>query len=184
MRRVTTLASALLAGALVLTACGGSSDLRPTRRRGSGSSSSAPKSDLKVGLAYDIGGRGDQSFNDAAAAGLDKAKADLGIDGKELEAAAAARPTPPRRSACALLASAATTRSSRSASPTPARSRGRQGLPGHQVRHHRRRGSGAAPNIANLTFAEEQGSYLVGVAAGAEDARPTTSASSAASTCR
>jgi basic membrane protein A and related proteins len=34
---------------------------------------------LKVGLAYDIGGRGDASFNDAAAAGLDKAKSELGI---------------------------------------------------------------------------------------------------------
>ncbi|GAA2664464.1 nucleoside-binding protein [Actinosynnema pretiosum] len=43
---------------------------------------------LKVGLAYDIGGRGDASFNDAAAAGLDKAKADLGLkDVKELTAA-------------------------------------------------------------------------------------------------
>jgi basic membrane protein A and related proteins len=34
---------------------------------------------LKVGLAYDIGGRGDASFNDAAAAGLDLAKSQLGI---------------------------------------------------------------------------------------------------------
>ncbi|GAA3842699.1 BMP family ABC transporter substrate-binding protein [Saccharothrix violaceirubra] len=43
---------------------------------------------LKVGLAYDIGGRGDASFNDSAAAGLDKAKADFGItDVKELTAA-------------------------------------------------------------------------------------------------
>jgi basic membrane protein A and related proteins len=42
---------------------------------------------LKVGLAYDIGGRGDASFNDAAAAGLDKAKSELGItDVKELTA--------------------------------------------------------------------------------------------------
>ncbi|MFD1149770.1 BMP family lipoprotein [Saccharothrix hoggarensis] len=43
---------------------------------------------LKVGLAYDIGGRGDASFNDSAAAGLDKAKADFGIaEVKELTAA-------------------------------------------------------------------------------------------------
>jgi basic membrane protein A len=40
-----------------------------------------------VGLAYDVGGRGDQSFNDSAAAGLDKAKTDFGIEVKELEAA-------------------------------------------------------------------------------------------------
>ena len=41
-----------------------------------------------MGLAYDIGGRGDASFNDSAAAGLDKAKADFGIaEVKELTAA-------------------------------------------------------------------------------------------------
>ena len=56
------------------------------RRRPAGASSAtaapaAPNADasgLKVGLAYDIGGRGDGSFNDAAAAGLEKAIADLG----------------------------------------------------------------------------------------------------------
>jgi basic membrane protein A len=45
---------------------------------------------LKVGLAYDIGGRGDASFNDSAAAGLDKALTDMGIkkeNTRELSAA-------------------------------------------------------------------------------------------------
>ncbi|WP_030470767.1 BMP family lipoprotein [Lentzea aerocolonigenes] len=45
---------------------------------------------LKVGLAYDIGGRGDASFNDSAAAGLDKAITDMGIkkeNTRELSAA-------------------------------------------------------------------------------------------------
>ena len=41
-----------------------------------------------MGLAYDIGGRGDKSFNDLAAAGLEKAKADLSIQTKELSAVA------------------------------------------------------------------------------------------------
>jgi basic membrane protein A len=36
-----------------------------------------------VGLLYDVTGRGDKSFNDAAAAALDKAKADYGITGQE-----------------------------------------------------------------------------------------------------
>ncbi|OLF04610.1 BMP family ABC transporter substrate-binding protein [Actinophytocola xinjiangensis] len=36
-------------------------------------------SKLKVGLAFDIGGRGDASFNDSAAAGLDEAIAQLGV---------------------------------------------------------------------------------------------------------
>ncbi len=36
-----------------------------------------------VGLLFDVTGRGDKSFNDGAAAGLDKAKADYGITGNE-----------------------------------------------------------------------------------------------------
>jgi basic membrane protein A len=36
-----------------------------------------------IGLLYDVTGRGDKSFNDAAAAGLDKAKADFGVTGNE-----------------------------------------------------------------------------------------------------
>jgi basic membrane protein A len=43
-------------------------------------------SDIKVGLAYDIGGRGDQSFNDSAAAGIDQAVAEFGVEVQELEA--------------------------------------------------------------------------------------------------
>jgi basic membrane protein A len=39
--------------------------------------------DVTVGLVYDIGGRGDLSFNDSAAAGLEKAEADLGIPSTE-----------------------------------------------------------------------------------------------------
>jgi basic membrane protein A len=40
---------------------------------------------VTVGMAYDIGGRGDKSFNDSAAAGLDKATVDFGIESNELE---------------------------------------------------------------------------------------------------
>ena len=34
---------------------------------------------VSVGLVFDIGGRGDQSFNDSAAAGIERAEAELGI---------------------------------------------------------------------------------------------------------
>src|SRR6476661_6843765 len=68
---------------LALAACGSSSD---NATGGGSSSSSNTKKALKVGLAYDIGGRGDQSFNDAAAAGLDKAKSELGVTAQEAEA--------------------------------------------------------------------------------------------------
>ncbi len=40
---------------------------------------------LKVGLVFDIGGRGDKSFNDAAYAGLERARQDLGIEFQTLE---------------------------------------------------------------------------------------------------
>jgi basic membrane protein A len=68
-------------------------DKPPAAAASSSSASAGDKVDgsaLKVGLAYDIGGRGDASFNDSAAAGLDKAKADLGLkpeNVKELTAA-------------------------------------------------------------------------------------------------
>ena len=45
----------------------------------------APASALKVGLVFDVGGRGDKSFNDAAYAGLERAKRELGIDLATLE---------------------------------------------------------------------------------------------------
>lgn len=76
-RRGAVVAS-LIAVALVLTGCGGSSG------SGSGSSSAGASASggggPKVGVAFDVGGRGDKSFNDSAAAGIDKAKKELGID--------------------------------------------------------------------------------------------------------
>ena len=38
-----------------------------------------------VGLIFDIGGRGDQSFNDSAAAGMDRAADELGVSATEAE---------------------------------------------------------------------------------------------------
>jgi basic membrane protein A len=40
---------------------------------------------LKVGLVFDVGGRGDKSFNDAAYRGLEKAKKELGIEFEYIE---------------------------------------------------------------------------------------------------
>ncbi len=83
MRRVTKLAAVLATVTLGLAACGSSDgDTATPGASGSG----AAKSDIKVGMAYDIGGRGDQSFNDSAALGLDKAKTEFGVEIEELEA--------------------------------------------------------------------------------------------------
>jgi basic membrane protein A len=40
---------------------------------------------MKVGLVFDVGGRGDKSFNDAAYRGLEKAKKELGIEYEYIE---------------------------------------------------------------------------------------------------
>jgi basic membrane protein A and related proteins len=114
IRRGHALAVAVLTSALVVTGCardtgasappaaGGSGAAQCTRNpaptaAAGAEPSTAPAvanadgSGLKVGVAYDIGGRGDGSFNDAAAAGLEKAIADIGVvqqNTKELAAAA------------------------------------------------------------------------------------------------
>ncbi len=83
VRRVTTLAAAGVATAalaLAATACGASST------QTSSSAPSSGKSTLRVGMAYDVGGRGDHSFNDSAARGLDKATKEFGGTPKELTA--------------------------------------------------------------------------------------------------
>ena len=112
MKRGFALAAAVLSSALVVTGCardtgtpstgggataGGTECTRNAAPAvAGGAASTAPalaKSDasgLKVGLAYDVGGRGDQSFNDAAAAGLERAINELGLvkeNTRELSAA-------------------------------------------------------------------------------------------------
>ena len=52
--------------------CGGDDD--------DSSTSGSTSSDVTAGLVFDIGGRGDQSFNDSAAAGIERAKAELGVE--------------------------------------------------------------------------------------------------------
>jgi hypothetical protein len=85
LRQLTKLLAVGATAALALTACGGSSS-SPTTSDSAGASSPSVAAKATVGLAYDIGGRGDKSFNDSAAAGLDKAKAELGLKTQELEA--------------------------------------------------------------------------------------------------
>ncbi|MGH8891923.1 MAG: BMP family lipoprotein [Actinomycetes bacterium] len=162
MRRVTTLAAAMLAGALVLTSCGGDDDSGTTPK--ADGETSAPASDIKVGMAYDIGGRGDQSFNDAAAVGLDKAEADLGMEVQEAEAAAG-EPEAAKEERLRILAEqgfdpvlaigfaySATLAKVAAEFPDTTFAIVDDGV--------------AGDNITNLLFAEEQGSFLVGVAAG------------------
>jgi len=77
-------AVAATVASLALAACGSSSTGTPAASTGAAGGGAA--AGIKVGMAYDVGGRGDQSFNDAAAAGLDKAAKELGITSKEASA--------------------------------------------------------------------------------------------------
>jgi basic membrane protein A len=84
LRRSTKLAALVTAGimSLAMTGCGSDSESGTDSSKSGGSSGS----DVKVGMAYDVGGRGDQSFNDSAAAGLDRAIKEFGMDSQESEA--------------------------------------------------------------------------------------------------
>lgn len=106
MMRGMVLGAFAVSASLTLTACGtssgGSGGSNTAAASGSTTSSAATSAastsggagggvansgkNVKVGMAYDVGGRGDKSFNDLAAAGLDKAKTQLGVQTKELAA--------------------------------------------------------------------------------------------------
>ena len=142
----------------------------------SGGSTIGDASKVKIGLAYDLGGRGDQSFNDSAARGLDKAKAagvavagELEATANEADAAKVARLEQLVSSGANEIvavgfayAGAITTVAPKhpdvtfaivdDASNCLAEADG--GVKGGPIK-----------NVACLTFAEEQGSYLVGMAA-------------------
>src|SRR5215212_7170859 len=75
---------ALLVGlALVAAACGGGDDGGDEGTGGGGGNAEAKR----VGVVYDIGGRGDKSFNDSAYAGLQAAEKEQGdkLQAKDVE---------------------------------------------------------------------------------------------------
>jgi basic membrane protein A len=132
----------------------------------------------KIGLLYDITGRGDKSFNDAAAAGLDKAKTDFKVVGQESTPTAADGSDRKDRLdtvaaggnkliiGVGFLWNAAITQGSQD---HPDVSFGLIDdvslLPGPDGKAFT--ADDVPPkNVRDMTFAEEQGSYLVGVAAG------------------
>jgi basic membrane protein A len=100
MTKWTRLFAALVTLMLVAAACGdddGAGDTTgptgATETGATGATATGPTAEtaglpgegVTIGLVYDIGGRGDLSFNDSAAAGLDQAVTELGITPQELE---------------------------------------------------------------------------------------------------
>ena len=164
MRRSTKFAAALTAGILsvALTACGGSDNDGKAASEPSGSAGA--KSDVKVGMAYDIGGRGDQSFNDMAATGLDKAKSEFGVKTSESEATSGEADSAKEDRLIQLadagynpiiaVGFAYSTPLGKVAKQYPDTTFAIVDDTANDL-----------PNVTNLVFAEEQGSFLVGAAA-------------------
>jgi basic membrane protein A and related proteins len=158
-------AGVLSATVLLLAACGGggNGDSNDQATPGGGESE-APQSDIKVGMAYDVGGRGDQSFNDSAARGLDQAVEEFGFESQESEAADG-EPESAREERLITFAENGfdpiiAVGFAYSASVAKV-------APQFPDVHFAIIDDEAAQgdNIANLVFAEEQGSFLVGAAA-------------------
>jgi len=164
LRRTTKFAAILAASILALTACG--SDSEGGSDASGDPSSEAPKSDIKVGMAYDVGGRGDQSFNDSAAAGLDQAKEEGLIgDAQESEAedgeAETSREERLRTFADAGFDPIIAVGFAYAASVAKVA----EEYPDIHFAIIDDSSLADVPNVASLVFAEEQGSFLVGAAA-------------------
>ena len=123
-----------------------------------------------VGLLFDVTGRGDKSFNDGAAAGMDKAAEDFGIETEESEPTAQDGSDRPERIAgfvgddlivaVGFLWGDATTAS---AAENPDQL---YAIIDSVVNVPRRiPRPPAAPNVRSMVFAEQEGSFLVGAAA-------------------
>jgi basic membrane protein A len=123
-----------------------------------------------VGLLFDVTGRGDKSFNDGAAAGLDKAKEDFGITGNESTPTASDGSDRPERigsfvgandlivSVGFLWGDATTASAAENPDQLYAIIDSVVNVPNSDP-------ATPAPNVRSMVFAEEQGSALVGAAA-------------------
>jgi basic membrane protein A len=161
-------AAALSVAAVALAACGSSSNSGGGSGGGGGATSggSGGSGGLKIGMAYDVGGRGDQSFNDAAAAGLDKAVKELGVQSKEA-AATNGEAESARQERLQQLIDAGYTNVV-AVGFAYAKSVGAAAKANPSVKFaivDDASDDSKGPNVDQITFAEEQGSYLVGAAA-------------------
>ncbi|MFE2847077.1 BMP family protein [Streptomyces scopuliridis] len=157
MRRITRIATVGVASAalaLTATACGNKSS----------SDAGSDSKEAGAAIAYDIGGRGDQSFNDAAYAGLTKAETDLKIKGSaaepsegESDADKVQRLTELARSGNNPVIGVGFAYAPAIKKVAPKFPKTTFGIIDDS--------SVTGKNIANMVFNEEQGSYLAGVAA-------------------
>ena len=150
---------------MLAAACGSDDADTSTTEGTSDDGGGAPGEGMRIGLVYDIGGRGDQSFNDAAFAGLSQAQDELGVEIQDLEPSAGGEDREELLRTLAddgydmivgvgfAFAEAMTAVATDFPETTFAIVDD---------------ASITADNVTSLVFAEEQGSFLVGAAAGLE----------------
>lgn len=121
---------------------------------------------LKVGLVFDVGGRGDKSFNDAAYAGLERAQRELGVEFVTLETGEGTDREPAMRQ---LAAGGSQLVFGVGFLFTDDIKQLAEEFPDTKfacVDYTVREGETLPPNLVALKFKEEEGSYLVGALAG------------------
>jgi basic membrane protein A and related proteins len=158
LRRITRIATVgVMSAALALsvTACGDSS---------SSSDTGSASTDKKAAIAYDIGGRGDQSFNDAAYAGLAKSDKGLGVKGTEAEPSEGESDADKVQRLTSLARAGNNPVIGVGFAYAPAIKKVAPKFP-KVTFGIIDDASVTGANIANIVFNEEQGSYLAGVAA-------------------
>ena len=169
----------LLALGLIAAACGDSDSDTDT---GAGDAPETSEADdemaedepmagdgINVGLTYDIGGRGDQSFNDSAAAGIDRAESELGISSTEAEPNAdgsnRAELLQTQADGSGLVIGVGFLFAGDVAAVGAENPDVNFAVVDDAMLDFDNGGVPLGDNIAGLTFAEEQGSFLVGAAA-------------------
>jgi len=138
----------------------------------SSSESAAAGGTAKIGLAYDLGGRGDQSFNDSAARGLDKATGEgmtlvgeLTAENGEPDSAKVDRLNQLVKDGANTIVAVGFAYAGPLGEVAAKNPDVAFGIVDDASLCDPTREGGALANVDCMTFAEEQGSFLVGVAA-------------------
>ncbi|HET7683457.1 MAG TPA: BMP family ABC transporter substrate-binding protein [Marmoricola sp.] len=176
MRRLSKIVAVAAVGALALTGCGSNSGGDGGTKASNDICKTAKGDGPKIGVAYDVGGRGDQSFNDSAYAGLTKVVEEL--DGTCVEAEAGTDENDTTRE------ERLRTLADQGYNPivavgfiySPAAAKVAKEFPDTDIavidgfsaciQDESCAPKDPMPNLTDLTFAENEGSFLVGVAAG------------------
>ena len=159
------LAVGVATAALVLTGCAGGGDAGA----GEDVCETAEGNGPKIGLAYDVGGRGDQSFNDSAYAGLERAVEELDATCTEIEAGRGENEEIRAERLRSLADSGHDTIIAVGFVYSPATYEVAPDYPdvnfGIIDGYNPTEDQKDLPNVANINFAANEGSFLVGVAA-------------------